>query len=432
MRSLTCALLALAVASAAGARAETRASFDDLVANLKSPNVKTRQEAALELGKSRRREAVAPLTGLVRDPEAKVRLEMVRALRQLRDLTAVPTLATSLGDGDPKVREEVLATLVELYTERERSTAIDRFLEVFSDEDERAALPLYTPVEPAVYAALARALSDAEPGVRRQAAFALGILDGRSAVRELQNALQDGDAGVRAAAASALGKVGGSDDGRALVPLVTDSSSQVRQRALRSLGVLKTRAAGPALREVYENARGKDAGLGVLEALARIEDPAQEDLFRRLVQDPDPDKKRLAIEGLARIAGPSMLPAFKKDYQRERDEGLRLALAFALTRLGDHAFTDSLVLCLPSRTLGNRCRGYVVDLGRAVLPELYAYLSDPDADIRAALCDVLGAVGDDESISQLTPLVGDASSKVADAANRAVERLKRSAAAGPR
>ena len=46
----------------------------------------TRQDAAAELGKSRRREAIAPLSELVRDPEVKVRLEVVRALRELRDL----------------------------------------------------------------------------------------------------------------------------------------------------------------------------------------------------------------------------------------------------------------------------------------------------------------------------------------------------------
>jgi HEAT repeat protein len=436
MRRKTLATLAFGALLALGApgagRAAVRESFDDMVANLKSPNAKTRQQAALDLGRSRRREAVAPLSSLLRDPEPKVRLEMVRALRELRDHAAVPTLVTSLGDGDPKVREEALAALVELYTERERSTAVDRFLEVFSDEDERAALPLYAPVDASVYDALARALSDAEPSVRRQAAFALGILDGRSAVRELQNALQDGDPGVRGAAASALGKVGTSEDGRALVPLLSDASAPVRQRALRALGTLKTRSAGPALRELYETSRGKDAGRSVLEALARVEDPAQEDLFKRLIQDPDPDRKRLAIEGLARIADPGLLPAFKKDYQRERDEELRLALAFALTRLGDHAFTDSLVLCLPSRTLARRCRGYIIELGPAVLPELYPYLSDPDAEIRAALCDVLGVAGDAESITRLTPLLGDPSSKVADAANRAVERLKRTRPAGAR
>lgn len=418
----------LAVLVTGGVDAETRLPFDDLVANLKSPNAKTRQEAASQLGRSRRREAVAPLTSLVRDPEAKVRAEMVRALRELRDLNAVPTLVTSLGDGDADIREEVVGTLVELYTERERGTAVGRFLELFSDEDERAALPLYAQVDPRVFEALSRALRDEAPPVRRQAAFALGILDGKPAVKDLVNALQDGDAGVRAASASAIGKIGTAEDGRALVALLSDTSGDVRARVLHALGTLKVKSAGPALRELYETSRSKDAGIAVLEALSRIEDPAQADLFQRLVQDPTPEKKRLAVEGLARISEAAMVTAFKKDYQRERNDDLRLAYSFALARLGDTAFVDSLVLCLPSKTTGRRCRDYLAELSPGVLPELYGYLSDPDAGLRAELCDLLGYVGDATSIPHLDRLLGDPSTKVADRANRAVERLKRGSA----
>jgi HEAT repeat protein len=162
--------------------------------------------------------------------------------------------------------------------------------------------------------------------------------------------------------------------------------------------------------------------------LSRIGDPAQGDLFRELVQDPDVETRRLAIEGLGRVADASMLPAFKKDYQRERREELKLAYSFALTLLGDRAFLDSLVLSLPSRTLGNRCRGYILEMGTSISGELYAYLNDPEASIRASLCDLLAQIGDPAAIPHLQPLINDPSTTVADRANRAVERLKR---AGP-
>ena len=112
-RSLLLAAAA-ALLAAPGAGAE-KLSFDDLVANLKSPNASTRVSAAQQLGQSRRREAVAPLSALVRDDEPKVRLEVVRALRALRDLSAVPALVSSLQDGDAGIREEATGTLVELY-----------------------------------------------------------------------------------------------------------------------------------------------------------------------------------------------------------------------------------------------------------------------------------------------------------------------------
>jgi HEAT repeat protein len=416
--------LALVVLGAAGSLAAGKPSFADLVANLKSPTAKTRQEAASALGKSRRREAVAPLAALVRDPEVKVRLAVVHALRELRDLAAVPALVTSMQDGDPQIREEALGTLVEIYSEREASDPLGHFLETFSDEYDRASVPPYTNVDPSVYRALAAALADEQKGIREKAAFALGILDGRSEVRALVGALQDTEPNVRGAAATSIGKVGSGEDGKALIPLLGDESTAVRNRVLQALGVAKVREAGPALRELYEANRRKDFGLKVLACLSRIGDPAQGDLFRELLQDPDPERRRLAVEGLARVADTSQLAAFKKDYQRERNDDIKLSYNFAITLLGDHAFLDSLVLGLSSKTLGTRARNYLLELGTQFAPELYPYLNDQDAEIRAHLADLLAQLGNPDAIPHLMPLLSDPNTKVADRANRAVELLK--------
>jgi len=407
------------------AHGAAKPSFEDLVANLKSPSAKTRIEAATALGKSRRREAVAPLAALVRDPEWRVRLEVVRALRELRDLSAVPAVVTAMGDGDLKVREEAISSLVEIYAERDRMTPVGRFLDLFSDEYDRSSIGPYVAVDPAAYQALGTRLSDEDTNIREYAALAVGILDGRTLVPQLVAALKDADDGVRGAAATALGKVGTAADGKNLIPLLADESTEVRRRVLQALGVLRVREAGPALREMYEANRKKELGLKVLSSLSRIADPAQADLFRELVQDPDPETRRLAIEGLGRISDPVMMPAFKKDYQRERNEELRLAQSFALTLLGDRAFLDSLVLCLPSRTLGSRCRGYILEMGKDVLHDLYPYLNDPEEEVRGSVADILAAVGDPDAVPRLAPLVSDPSRDVADRANRAIERLRR-------
>ena len=415
--------------AAVSAGAASKPSFEDLVANLKSPNASTRQEAAAALGKSRRREAVTPLAAMVRDPEVRVRLEVVRALRALRDASGVPALITSLGDGDRDVREEAIGTLVEIYTERDRVGQVGRFLEIFSDEYDRTSIAAYTVVDPAVENALAGSLRDQDPVIREQAALALGILNARAALPALANALRDPDAGVRGAVATAIGKVGTAEDGRALIPLLADGDAEVRNRVLQAIGVLRVREAGPALRQMYEANRRREAGVRVLAALSRIADPAQVDLFQEVVQDPDPERKRLAIEGLGRISDPPRLPAFKKDYQREKTDELRLAYSFALMLLGDRAFVDTIVLSLPSRTLGTRSRNYLLEMGSEALPDLYPYLGDPDPEVRAALCDVIALIGDLDAVARLTPLINDPSPKVADRANRAVEKLRRGQAA---
>jgi HEAT repeat protein len=422
--------IAVSLALVAPAHAASRQSFDELLASLKSPNAKTRIEAVSALGKSRRREAVSPLAALVRDPEPKVRIEVVRALRELRDLSAIPALVTLMGDEDAKVREETVGAVVEMYCDRERTTPVTRFLEIFSDEYDRASCTPLTRVDAAVYRALAQALGDETEAMREASALSLGILGGESAPPQLVAALQDPEPAVRGAAATAIGKIGSAEDGKKLIPLLSDDSSTVRNRAIQAVGVLRVRDASPVLRQLYEANRRKEVGLKALTCLSRIGDPNQADLFRELVQDPDPERKRLAVEGLGRISDSSMLPAFKKDYQREKNDELKLAYSFALTRLGDRAFLDTIVLCLPSSTLGKRCQGYILELGREILPDLYTYLNDPDAEVRAHLCDILGAVGDREAIENLTPLLKDPSPKVSDAATKAVERLRQSSAGG--
>lgn len=405
-----------------------KASYDDLVANLKSPNARTRQDAAAALGKSRRREAVTHLSPLVRDPELKVRVEVVRAFRALRDLAAVPALVTSLGDGDASLRREAIRTLVEIYAEEESRSPLEpiaRFLKLRSDEADRSTVTPFAAVDPSVHQALARCLRDEDKEVRESAAFALGILGGSSALRELATALQDPIPDVRAAAATAIGKVGTAADGRSLVPLLGDESPEVRDRALHALGVLRVREASAELATMFEGSRKKPLGTKVLATLSRIGDAGQGDLFVDVMQEGDAERKRLAIEGLGRISDASRLAALKKDYQRERNEEVRLAYCFALTLMGDRAFLDSIVLALPSRSLGDRSRAYLVEMGKGILPDLYPYLGDQDAEIRAALSDIIGTIGDPGAIPKLTPLLSDPSARVADHANRAVERLRR-------
>ncbi len=401
-------------------------SFVDLVANLKSPTARTRQAAAAALGKSGRREAVAPLSALVRDPEPRVRFEVVVALRSLRDLSAVPALVTSLQDGDPKIREEAISGLVEIYAERERSGPIERFLEAFSDEYDRTSIAPYTVVAPEVLRGLAGTLRDEEKGIRAASAYAIGILGGSAVVDELTGVLQDPESEVRAAAVTAIGKVATAEQGKVLVPLLADDSAKVRSRALQAVGVLRVRDAGPALRELFEQNRRRELGTRVLGALSRIGDPAQSDLFRELLEANDPERRRLAVEGLGRVADASLLTPFKKDYQRERSSEVRLAYNFALVLLGDHAFLDSIVLALGgSGQEAVRARGYLLELGPVIAADLYPYLSDQDAEVRGGLCDVLGEFGDAEAIDRLEPLRSDPNSDVADRANRAIEELRR-------
>jgi HEAT repeat protein len=194
-------------------------------------------------------------------------------------------------------------------------------------------------------------------------------------------------------------------EGRALIPLLADDNTTVRNRALQSIGVLRVHEAGPALREMFVQHRRRELGTRVLAALSRTGDPAQGDLYRELLFSNDPEQRRLAVEGLARIADPSMMPAFKTDFQREKNSDVRMAYGFGIVRLGDRAFLDSLVLALGGTgASAQHARDLILELGPSLAPDLYPYLNDRDPSVRGAVCDLLAALGDTNAAPKLTPL----------------------------
>ena len=399
-------------------------SFDENVANLKSPNAKTREKAAAALGKSRRREAVPPLAAVVRDPDLKVRRTAVQSLRKLRDVSAVPALLTSMQDGDNRIREEALEAVVEVYAGDLDRQPLPRFIEPFTAGYGRSGLSPFANVEPTVYDGLARSLGDEEPSIREDAARAIGILHGGAVVDQLLIALNDPVSRVRGAAATSLARVGSTADGTGLIPLLQDEDSDVRQRVLQAIGVLRVRDATPALRALYETNRKSGFGVRILDSMSHLREPKLADLFRELLQDGDVNRRRLSIDGLARISSESLIDPLKRDFQREQNNEVRLALAFALTQLGDRAFIDTLVLRLGSGGLQRRAQNYIYELGAEYLGDLYPYLDDIDPKVRIDLADLIGAMGEPSAIEHLMPLIGDDNKDVADHANRAVEQLR--------
>jgi len=413
--------LVLAASWAAGPAAAQN-TFEDHVANLKSPNAGTREKAAKQLGKSRRRDAVTPLAAMVRDPDNDVRRAVVRALKELRDLSALPALVTSMRDGDPEIRRAALEGVLEAYVEPE--LVWPGFPEVFAEDFDAEPAETFAPVDASVFEALRLTLRDEEEEVRELSAHAVGILGARDLSGELLPSLEDPEARVRAVAATSLARVGTTEQGAALIPLLSDESPRVGRRALHALGVLEVKQAAPALRAMYANYGRREEAIPILVTLSRLKAPELGEFFLEQLDDPDPSRRRLAIEGLARISDPSVIDGFKKDFQRARNEEMRMALAFALAYLGDSAFVDTIAINLGGLGLRTRARNYLLELGPSRLPALYPYLADTDPNVRAGLCEIIAKMGDPSAIPRLEPLVQDPNGMVADQANRAIERLR--------
>lgn len=393
----------LILASAAAAPAQQQ-RFDDVIRNLRNPDPKVRLAAVQLLRESKYPEAILPIAALVTDPVDQIQLEAISA--------------------------ELSFFLLEDVRTKKR---VAGFLEVRNPGRAAAAFDM-GPLAVAAHAAppelidgLLRAVEDENPKVRSEAMYTLGTVAGESLTEAqaalLIKALDHYDPPIRAAAARVIGRLNITTAGDALLKAVNDSQAPVRYASMRALGQIHDKQAVRALTDQL-NFYGKGEGAwSALEALARIADPAPVPLFKARLADRDPFLRRAAAEGLARTGDTSELPALEIGAGNDTSEMVRAAMAFALQKLGRN-YIPRLVESLDSPKTAPQVAEYLLELGSAAAAPLVSHLQDPSPQIRANVAAVLGAIGDSATIDALQPLTRDKDRDVAQAATRAIERLK--------
>jgi len=187
-----------------------------------------------------------------------------------------------------------------------RATAVRAVLSLPPEEAAAFVLPL---------------LGDRDEFVRREAAYALGMMRSRAGVASLINALEsDKSPGVRGAAAVALGRIG---DETAAQPLAqslvrriprsgflnritrrrAEENEFVRRAAARALGDIGSTNAVPALIEILSNERAADdVRREAARSLGRIGDAAAIPALQRATLDArDPYLSQHALEALRQL-----------------------------------------------------------------------------------------------------------------------------------
>ncbi len=397
---------------------------DDL-ADLRSPNAGTRANAAKNLARTAPPEAIGPLTEAMRDPEVKVRREVVKALRAQLNPAAIDGLLVALRDEDPNVRNDALGGLVDIYIHPDQRRPMNRFLAVFKDQQPRPAVRPVRPVEEKVVLGLEARLQDDEASLRRQAAFALGILRAEEAVDSLGMALADPASEVRTEAVEALAVIGGDGAGAQLLTSLSEPSRQIQGQVIDALGRVRYQPAAAQLLVVYEGWQGKELGDKSLIALSLMGAPAARGVFLQNMVSGNAVRRRWAVEGLGRLRDENLKTSLTKDFLREPNASVQAAYCFALTLIGRPEFIDRIALNFSNVTLQEQSMDYLVELGSPFLVELVPYLGDPVADVRKGMAFALEKIGDPDAIPYLKPLLSDPNPQVADWANRAIATLER-------
>ena len=441
------ALLSVLWSFAFAGRAETQ-SLETLLAYLKSPNASTRHDAAHKLGERRVRNqlAVEALAVAARkDEDHNVRAEALQSLGMIKDLSALPEMLDALKDPNSDVRSVAIKSLVALYTEHDIDFITNRragwnLFNPFLDTNDHEIVEPYVAVEPLIVTAIGEsARGDRERDVRISAIRALGVLRGAAAIPQLADAL-NADQDLRIEVLRAFIKIGDRSAGTHLILYFRDSDQKVRTQAMVAAGMLKYKPAvepllsvyglGPekkgTLRKVSDKVKGRLTYLphrdeAALWALSLIGDERAEQTFVENMTDNDADRRQYAIEGLARIADTRYQDQISRLVLTEKNNDVRLAEYWALYKMGSTTNIQYIVRKLETDQ-EDQARAYLME---ATSPaDLFPYIRSSSKEVRQKVIEILGRIGDQETIRELEPVVRSSGASTADTATVAIKRIE--------
>jgi HEAT repeat protein len=441
--TLVIALLTLART----APADTQ-SLETLLAYLKSPNTGTRQDAARRLGERRERSqlAVEALAVAARkDEDRNVREEAVNSLGKIKDFSALPVMLDALKDDRVNVRNTAVRSLVMLYTEHDIDFIINRregwnWFNPFLDTSDHEIIEPYIMVDPSIINALGEtARNDSERDVRISAIRALGALRGHAATPQLADAL-NADQDVRIDVIRTFIKIGDPAAGSYLTPFFRDSNHKVRTQAMVAAGLLKYKPAvepllsayglGPekkgAMSKVVGKVKGRFTYLpprdeAALWALSLIGDDRAEQTFVENMTDNDGDRRQYAFEGLARIGDARYLDQISRLVLTEKNGDVNLAQYWALYRMGSRPNIQYIVRKLDTDQQ-EQARAYLLEATNPA--DLYPYIRSSNKETRREVIEILGRIGDSDTIKELEPVAQTSGAETADIATVAIKRIE--------
>jgi HEAT repeat protein len=282
------------------------------------------------------------------------------------------------------------------------------------------------PVPGVLLTNLLAAVDDENQRVRLEALYTFGAIAPQAAAAYapvLIKALDHYDPAIRTAAARVVGRLQVTAAGDALVKAINDSNEQVRYAAMRGLGEIREKQAVQALTEQLTYYAKGEGAWSAIYALARIAHPSSVPVFTAHLADKDQNMRRAAMEGLARVKDTSEISALEVAAGSDHSESVRAAASFALQMLGRN-YIPRLVESMDSAKMAPQIAGYLIELGPTVVPQLLSHLKDQDPSIRANVAQVLGAIGGEQALAALQPLLEDRDEAVVEAATRAIERAK--------
>ena len=410
------------------------------IQDVNNPDAKIRKKAVNEVGEQGRKqqigaqEACSALGTVTRDPAPEVREDVVIALIKIGSPNCLPGLVQMTKDASPEIQSLAVDGLINLYVPDYVKfgwlSSVKSFGKSlknrFRDPEPVVVQPSVRVAPEAVDAIVPLISGGSSMESRANAARAAGILRAKPALPELQKALESRDETIALEAVRSIEKIADLSAGPSLVKMLRDPNKKIREAAAEACGQLRVREAVEDLNTMVRGDRDKDVQRTALTALAKIPDNGQDKVFLLYLRDKDDKLRAAAAEGLGRSGNQGDLKVLQEAFAIEKNESVRLSLAFGAVSLGDNNMLSYLIDGLDSRFHRLEARPFLVELARdpQVLPELYTPLTSGTEQQKIELAYVVARSGTRESEPHLERLTRDTNPKVAEAALRELSNLR--------
>ncbi len=264
--------------------------FKTLLNCLGDPSIRIRHAAVISLGRHGNPAAVAELSKpkIFRSASSDIRMAAVTAIGQLGDFGVIEKLAEAVEDEEWVVRNQAVTELkrkiddIIQKQERRAGQMLVHMLDLENAEVVEMVIQGLAAMGQPVVDLLLRAAGASSPGMRANAAKALGVIGLSSFVPHLVPLLSDADWRVRRNAIQALGRIGDENAVEPLVACIEDNSSAVQKQAMAALVDLGHTATEPIL-SALRHVRNKTVQRAMIRTLEEVNDPrAIAELIRHL------------------------------------------------------------------------------------------------------------------------------------------------------
>lgn len=402
-------------------------AYEDVVVNLKAGDPRVKLEALRMLAQAGYIEAAGPITPLLTDSVAEVQNAAVNALLSLFLVDEAFTR---------KYGAEVI-----------NSKAGSLPLLAFA-QGPGALVANHFP--PELVKGLVVALNSPVMEVRFNATYAFGVFgpvaarrgavpDGKAAADRLTAMARDPNPILRLAATQVLGRLYEAawrndaantelmarriDAGDQVIVGINDADPFVKQASLKAAGEMRLERAVQSLIDIGDYFKSGGMARHSYEALARIANPGSLPALVAALSSKDEWVRAWAVTGIGRLGDASAIQETGARMARDKSQFVKLALAYSRARNGDSAQIVTVAEGFRKDQLAPLAFDYLLDLGPAVADALAPAAAHKDAKVRAGIAEVLGVVGNEQSVFVVQSLSRDRNRAVADAGVRSVKRL---------